>query len=61
MSEERPLVEASLELAEVGFDQFLKSEVAKDIPIVGTAIKLCSAASSIRNRLLSKLAISVIG
>ena len=51
MSNDRPLVEASLELAEVGFDQFLTSDLAKDIPVVGTAIKICSAAGHIRNRL----------
>lgn len=51
MSDERPLVEAALELAEVGFDQFLSSDLTKDIPIVGTAIKICSAVDNIRNRL----------
>ncbi|MBI5381110.1 MAG: hypothetical protein HZA31_04355 [Opitutae bacterium] len=51
MSNDRPLVEAALELAEVGFDQFLSSDLTKDIPIVGTAIKICTAADNIRNRL----------
>lgn len=51
MSDEHSLIEASLELAEVGFDQFLTSDLAKDIPVVGTAIKVCRAADHIRNRL----------
>jgi len=45
------LVEAASELSEAGFDQFLTSDLAKDIPIVGTAIKICTAIDNIRNRL----------
>jgi len=45
------LVEAASELSEAGFDQFLTSDLAKDTPIVGTAIKICTAIDNIRNRL----------
>src|ERR1035437_10047632 len=47
---DRPLLEAVLENAEALVDSLINDEFLKDIPVVGTAIKLCSAVDSLRDR-----------
>ncbi len=60
MNNERPLLEAALELAELSFDQLLSSELAKDFPIIGTAIKVCRATDDIRSRLYASKLLAFI-
>lgn len=52
-SSDRPLLEAVLENSEVVADTFVSEEVLKDIPFVGTAVKLCKAANTIRDRVFA--------
>lgn len=60
--EERPILEATLEGAEVIADVLMKGEVIAEIPIIGTAFKLCKAADSVRDRaFIAKLAAFVSG
>lgn len=47
------LIEAALENAEGVLDSFTESEILKNIPIVGTAIKLIKASSDIRDRIFA--------
>lgn len=49
-SKDRPVVEALLESGEVITDILMQGEVLAEIPFVGTAIKICKAADSIRDR-----------
>ncbi|MCA9036304.1 MAG: hypothetical protein KDA91_14310 [Planctomycetaceae bacterium] len=46
-----PMLELTLETAETVADNLLDSDVLKEIPVVGTALKLCKAADNVRNRL----------
>ena len=48
--DDRPLVEAVFENSEVAIDQLVDSEVLKEIPVVGTAVKVCKALDTIRDR-----------
>lgn len=48
--EDRPILEATLEGAEVIADVLMKGEVIAEIPIIGTAFKLCKAVDSVRDR-----------
>lgn len=50
MSWTRDIIEAALEAGEGVADELLKSELLASIPVVGTAVKLCSAADDLRNR-----------
>lgn len=50
---ERPLLEASLENAEAIIDTLSSDNVLSEIPVVGTAIKICKSADSIRNRVFT--------
>jgi len=59
---ERPLLEATLETSEVVIDALVADKVLSEIPIIGTAIKICKAVDDIRNRAFaSKLARFVSG
>lgn len=49
-STERPVIEAALESGEVIADILMHGEILAEIPVIGTAIKLCKAADSIRDR-----------
>jgi hypothetical protein len=51
---DRPLLEASLENIEVFLDTFINEEVLKDIPILGTAVKLLRASDTIRDKLFAE-------
>src|ERR1700687_3999869 len=55
MSEQndRPLLEASLESAEVIVDAVVNDEVLKEIPVVSIAISICKGIESIRNRVFA--------
>ncbi|MCR9207610.1 MAG: hypothetical protein NXI28_05230 [bacterium] len=46
-----PLLELALEGSELFADQYLAEGLAKDIPLVGTAIKICLAIDDVRNRI----------
>ena len=48
---ESPLLELALESSEMIADGLLDNDVLKEIPVVGTAIKICKAADNFRNRL----------
>ena len=47
---DRPIVEASLESVEVVADVLTRGDVLAEIPVFGTAIKICRAADAIRDR-----------
>jgi hypothetical protein len=47
---DRPIAEAALESSEVIADVLMRGEVLAEIPLIGTAIKICKAADSIRDR-----------
>lgn len=47
---DRPVVEAALESGEAVTDILMRGEVLAEIPLIGTAIKICKAADSIRDR-----------
>ncbi|MFZ2161090.1 MAG: hypothetical protein WAW02_02625 [Sideroxyarcus sp.] len=49
-SKDRPIVEAILEGGEVVADILMRGELLAEIPLIGTAIKVCKAADSIRDR-----------
>jgi hypothetical protein len=49
--QERPLLEAALENAEVIVDALSDDGVLKEIPVIGTAVKVCKAIDTIRDRL----------
>jgi len=49
-SKDRPVAEAALESSEVIADVLMRGEVLAEIPFIGTAIKICKAADSIRDR-----------
>lgn len=46
----RTIVEATLESGEVITDILMRGEVLAEIPLIGTAIKICKAADTIRDR-----------
>jgi hypothetical protein len=50
---ERPLLEAALENAEAIVDALSSDSVLTEIPVVGTALKICRAADSVRNRVFT--------
>jgi hypothetical protein len=53
---DRPLTELLLESGEFIVDQLIENPIAKEIPVVGTALKVCKAVDDIRNRMfLAKL------
>lgn len=47
---DRPILEAVLESGEVVADALMRGDILADIPIIGTAFKLCKAGDSIRDR-----------
>lgn len=47
---DRTVVEATLESGEVVADILMRGEVLAEIPLIGTAIKICKAADTIRDR-----------
>jgi hypothetical protein len=49
-SKDRPVVEAALESGEVITDILMRGDILAEIPFIGTAIKICQAADSIRDR-----------
>jgi hypothetical protein len=48
---DKPLVEAFLENTEVLIDQFISNDLVKDIPVFGTALKICKGVADISNRI----------
>lgn len=52
-SKDRPILEAILESSEVIVDALMHGDVLADIPVFGTAFKICKAADSIRDRALA--------
>ncbi len=48
-SAEEHLLEALLENGEVLIDQLVKSDVIKDFPVLGTALKICKVGSNLRD------------
>lgn len=49
-SKDRPVAEAALESGEVVADILMRGDILAEIPFIGTAIKICQAADSIRDR-----------
>lgn len=49
-SKSRPLLEAFLETSEVMADVLVQDKVLAEIPVVGTALKVCKAYDDLRNR-----------
>lgn len=49
-SKDRPVLEATLEGTEVIADVIMHGDVLAEIPIIGTAIKICRAGDSIRDQ-----------
>lgn len=49
-SKERPVVEATLESGEIIADTLMRGDVLAEVPLIGTAIKICKAADAIRDR-----------
>lgn len=47
---ERPVIEAVLESGEVLIDTLMREDVLSEIPVVGTAFRICKAADSIRDK-----------
>ncbi|MDO9372658.1 MAG: hypothetical protein Q7U07_08750 [Gammaproteobacteria bacterium] len=47
---DRPIVEAALESSEVIADALMHGDVLAEVPLIGTAIKICKAADAIRDR-----------
>lgn len=47
---DRPILEAVLESGEVVADALMRGDILADIPVIGTAFKLCKAGDSIRDR-----------
>jgi hypothetical protein len=61
-SKDRPVLEAVLESSEVVADTLMKGDLIAEIPIFGTAFKICKAADSIRERaFVAKLAAFISG
>lgn len=62
-SKDRPVAEAALESGEVITDILMRGDILAEIPLIGTAIKICKAADSIRDRIfaakLSKFILSL--
>lgn len=52
-SKDRPVVEATLESTEAIADIWMRDEIFAEIPVFGTAIKLCKAADAIRDRIFA--------
>jgi len=50
---EKHFLEAILENGEVIFDDLLKSDLIKDLPVLGTAVKFCKTGSNIRDYLFA--------
>lgn len=50
---DRPILEACLEGASLGSDVVLHGQFLSDIPLVGTAFKICRAIDSVRDRILA--------
>ncbi|WP_392476798.1 hypothetical protein [Nostoc sp. C110] len=48
---DKPLEEAFLENTEVLIDQFISNDLVKDIPVFGTALKICKGVADISNRI----------
>jgi hypothetical protein len=51
--QDRPLLEATLESTEIVADMLMKGDVIAEIPVIGTAFKVCKAADSIRDRIFA--------
>ena len=51
--QERPLLELALETSEVFVDQLIDNPLAKEIPVVGSALKICKAFDNVRNRIFA--------
>jgi len=49
-SNDRPIVEAALESGEVVTDILMRGDALAEIPVIGTAIKICKAADAFRDR-----------
>ena len=47
---DRPVVEATLESGEVVADILMRGDALAEIPLIGTAIRICKAADTIRDR-----------
>lgn len=61
-SKDRTVLEAVLESSEVVADTFMKGDFIAEIPIIGTAFKICKAADTMRERAFAaKLAAFISG
>lgn len=49
----KELLEVALDSAEVLIDQYIKNDVVKEIPVLGTALKVVKAAADIRDRMFA--------
>jgi hypothetical protein len=47
-------VDAAVDLAEIGLDEFLDDGLLKDVPVLGTVIKLCKTGSGISGYLFTR-------
>lgn len=55
-NDDHHFLELFLEMGEIVVDQFIENPIAKEIPVVGSALKICKAVDDIRNRVfLAKL------
>lgn len=50
---DRPLLEATLESGEVVLDALMNGDALADIPFIGTAVKVCRAKDTIRDRIFA--------
>ncbi len=48
------IAEGTAELLDVAMDQILESEILKEIPIIGLAVRMAYAAGSVRDRLFAR-------
>lgn len=61
-STERPILEAALETTEVVADAIAHGDVLSEIPVIGTAFKICRAVDAVRDRAFAaKLALFARG
>lgn len=50
---EKPILEGALEVVEVLIDQLIENPIAKEIPVVGSTLKLIKGLDDIRNRIFA--------
>ncbi len=50
---EKPILEGALEVGEVLIDQLVENPIAKEIPVVGSTLKLIKGVNDIRNRVFA--------